>query len=69
MSDREIKNGRSLVLVNTLKGETAFESIKHKINIKSIAHENAFRQAALLPTDRNIPEERKSIYESIGTGK
>ena len=69
MSEWELQNGRSLVVVNTPKGEEFFRTIKGKLDAHQVAHQIAFKQAALLPTDREIPNERSIIYGNIGTGK
>ena len=69
MSEWEQNNGRSLVIANTRKGDEFFKSIGDKLNVRKIAHETAFQQPALLPTDRIVPNERKAIYDNVGTGK
>ena len=60
------KYGISLLLTNNNKGNIIINTLKNRINLFSIKHEDAFKQEALLPINRNIPIERYKIYENIG---
>lgn len=62
------KNGLSLVVVNTKKGQDIYDNIQEIVESLEIPIESAFVQPALLPTNREIPYERKLIYDTIGKG-
>ena len=68
MSEEEMKKGRSLVMVNTAKGGLLLEQVQNMMDVVEISRDEAFVQSALLPTNREVPEERRRIYESVGTG-
>ena len=68
MNENELKNGRSLVMLNTQRGDSLFQQIASSMDIVEVGHNDAFRQPALLPAHREIPHERSQIYDSIGKG-
>lgn len=61
------KNGVSLILCNTLQGRNYFQKIASSICSVEIPTEIAFSQPALLPSAREIPEQRDAIYQAIDT--
>ena len=68
MSEEEMKKGRSLVLVNTTKGELLLDQVQNMMGIVEISHHEAIVQSALLPINREVPVERQRIYDCVGTG-
>ena len=60
-----LKNGISLLLVNSIKGIELYQSVSGKCYDTKISHDDAFSQAALLETHREIPPIRKKIYENL----
>lgn len=61
----DCKNGISLLFCNTPKGIRAIDNIRHLIDIEAVAYEQAFVQPALLPANREIPEERNYLYANL----
>lgn len=55
----------SLYFTNTFKGEFLLKAIISKLDYQEISHDIAFRQAALLPINREIPLSRDVLFERI----
>ena len=60
------KYGVSSVFINSEKGHYLLDSIKSSVHLIEYSKENAFCQAALLPSKREIPSERKLLYSKLG---
>lgn len=56
------QSGISLLICNSAKAEELIKLLQG-VNFRQLDIEDAFVQTALLPTDRNIPEEREQIYK------
>ena len=56
------KNGISLSLVNSYKGDIMLNGIKQHLRYKEIPFDSAFSQQALFPEKLDIPRERYEIY-------
>lgn len=59
------KHGVSILICNTQKGYKFIDNISHKVYLLEIEKKDIFTQAALLPTNRQIPEARYGIYEKL----
>ena len=64
-NNNNLKNGISLLLINSIKGFELYQSVSEKCHDTIISHDDAFSQDALLETHREIPSIRKAIYENI----
>lgn len=64
-SEKNKRNGISILLCNTIKGEKILEMLPSKFELYPITKECAFSQPAFLPTNRNIPEKRSEIYNNL----
>lgn len=62
------KNGTSLVSINSSKGAILFKEIEALLTTRDIEKLDAFRQPALLATNKSIPQERSTIYATIQNG-
>ena len=60
-------NGISLIFCNNTRGKKYFDSVSHLLHVTEITLADAFRQPALLPADRPIPEARTALYQAIST--
>lgn len=63
----EWKNGVSLILANTAKGQEMVNRILPLLDGIEVPASTAFVQPALLPTQRSIPSTRQQLYQAIDT--
>lgn len=66
-TDIDWKNGVSHFFGNTKKGNDYIHQILPQLKWTEIPLEDAFKQPAILPTNREIPAERDQIYKAIET--
>lgn len=59
------KYGTSVVFVNTRRGQSLLKNAETDICFMEYAKENAYCQSALLPVNKEMPAERKLIYENL----
>lgn len=63
------RNGVSLIICNTPKGQLYFDKIRVRTSSIEIPLDQAFVQPALLKANRDIPSVRDSIYQSLDTNE
>lgn len=63
------KKGVSLILANTLKGNSKVQKLLPMLKVAEIPTQEAFVQPALLPTHREIPSKREELYKAINTSE
>ncbi len=61
------KNGVSHFFANTEKGKSFISKILPQLNSVEIPLSEAFKQPAILPSNRTIPAERAEIYRAVDT--
>ena len=67
VTNLEWKNGVSLIIANTPKGNAQIEPLLSQLQSVEITNDEAFVQPALLPTNREIPAIRMELYQAIDT--
>lgn len=63
------KNGVSLIIANTTRGLERIKPILEQLHFVELTQQEAFVQPALLPTQRQIPNVRKELYQAINTSE
>jgi len=56
---------RSMFFANTLKGISLIKQIQGMLDLQEITHKDSFKQLALIPCKRDIPEQRKVLFDNV----